>query len=56
MQLMPEIIEAVRSVDSSALIMVGGAPITQEYADEIGASGYAPNAFEAAHKARELMR
>jgi len=55
MQRMPEVIEAVRAVDSSALIMVGGAPITQEYADEIGASGYAPNAFEAAHKARELM-
>jgi 5-methyltetrahydrofolate--homocysteine methyltransferase len=55
MQRMPEIIEAVRGKDPSALIMVGGAPITQEYADEIGASGYAPNAFEAAHKARELM-
>jgi 5-methyltetrahydrofolate--homocysteine methyltransferase len=55
MQRMPEIIEAVRAVDSSALIMVGGAPITQDYADEIGASGYAPNAFEAAHKARELL-
>jgi 5-methyltetrahydrofolate--homocysteine methyltransferase len=55
MQLMPEIIEAVRAVDPSARIMVGGAPITQEYADEIGASGYAPNAFEAAHKARELL-
>ena len=55
MQRMPEIIEAVRAVDDSALITVGGAPITQEYADEIGASGYAPNAFEAAHKARELL-
>ena len=56
MQLMPEVIEAVRAVDPSALIMVGGAPITQEYADEIGADCYAPNAFEAAHKARELLR
>jgi len=55
MQLMPEVIEAVKAVDPSALIMVGGAPITQEYADKIGASGYAPNAFEAAHKARELL-
>ena len=35
--------------------MVGGAPVTQEFADEIGASGYAPNAFEAVIKARELI-
>jgi 5-methyltetrahydrofolate--homocysteine methyltransferase len=55
MQHMKEVIEEVRSVDSSALIMVGGAPVTQRFADEIGASGYAPNAFEAAVKAKELL-
>ena len=52
---MREVIEAVRAVDPEALIMVGGAPVTQEFADHVGASGYAPNAFEAALKARELL-
>jgi 5-methyltetrahydrofolate--homocysteine methyltransferase len=52
---MRDVIEAVRAVDPGALIMVGGAPVTQEFADQVGASGYAPNAFEAAVKARELL-
>ena len=34
--------------------MVGGAPVTQEWADEIGADGYAPSAPEAVNKAKEL--
>jgi methanogenic corrinoid protein MtbC1 len=55
MMRMREVIEAVRAIDPQALIMVGGAPITQRFADEIGASAYAPNAFEAAVKARELL-
>lgn len=55
MQHMREVITGVRAVDPDALIMVGGAPITQEFADEIGASGYAPNAFEAVVRARELL-
>ncbi len=52
---MREVIEAVRAVDPDAIVMVGGAPVTQEFANEIGASGYAPNAFEAAVKARQLL-
>ncbi|RKX96306.1 MAG: cobalamin-binding protein, partial [Spirochaetes bacterium] len=28
-------------------IVIGGAPITQDYADEIGADGYAPDAASA---------
>ncbi len=55
MQHMKEVINAVRAIDPSALIMVGGAPITADYASEINASGYAPNAFEAALKAKELL-
>ncbi len=35
-------------------IMVGGAPVTQEFADEIGADAYTENAAEAAKKAKEL--
>jgi 5-methyltetrahydrofolate--homocysteine methyltransferase len=36
-------------------VMVGGAPITQGYADEIGADGYAPDAPSAAQKAKFLL-
>ena len=36
-------------------VMVGGAPVTQEFADEIGAEGYAPDAASAVDKARELL-
>jgi 5-methyltetrahydrofolate--homocysteine methyltransferase len=36
-------------------IMVGGAPVTQEWADRIGADGYAEDATLAVDKARELL-
>lgn len=36
-------------------VMIGGAPVTPEYASEIGADGYADNASSAVGKARELM-
>ncbi|MBE3587849.1 MAG: corrinoid protein [Thermoanaerobacteraceae bacterium] len=36
-------------------IMVGGAPVTQELADEIGADGYGKDAQEAVEKARSLI-
>jgi 5-methyltetrahydrofolate--homocysteine methyltransferase len=35
--------------------MIGGAPVTQDYAHEIGADGYARDAANAVDKARELM-
>ena len=35
--------------------MVGGAPLTQSFADEIGADGYAPDAASAADLALELI-
>ena len=37
-------------------IMVGGAPVTQEFADEIGADAYSPDAGSAAVKAVELVQ
>ncbi|MBN1383364.1 MAG: corrinoid protein [Elusimicrobia bacterium] len=36
--------------------MIGGAPITQSFADEIGADGYAPDAASAVDKAKELIK
>jgi len=43
------------SLRSKIKVMVGGAPVTQEFADEIGADVYAPNAASAVDKARELL-
>jgi 5-methyltetrahydrofolate--homocysteine methyltransferase len=37
------------------IIMVGGAPVTQEYADVVGADGYASDASAAVVKAKELL-
>jgi methylmalonyl-CoA mutase cobalamin-binding domain/chain len=38
------------------MVMVGGAPVTQEYADVVGADGYAADASAAVVKAKELIR
>lgn len=40
---------------SSVKVMVGGAPLTQEYADSIGANGYAPDAASAVDLASDLL-
>ena len=57
---MPAMRQVVQEVQKAGLkarvrVMIGGAPITQRYADEIGADGYAPDAPSAVKKARELM-
>jgi 5-methyltetrahydrofolate--homocysteine methyltransferase len=36
-------------------VMIGGAPVTQQFADSIGADGYAPDGATAVTKARELV-
>jgi methylmalonyl-CoA mutase cobalamin-binding domain/chain len=38
------------------IVMVGGAPVTQEYADVVGADGYAADASAAVVKAKELLK
>ena len=43
-------------VRDTVKIMVGGAPLTQAYADEIGADGYAPDAASAVDTTNELMK
>lgn len=37
-------------------VIIGGAPVTQEYATEIGADGYAPDAASAVDKVKELVK
>jgi methanogenic corrinoid protein MtbC1 len=36
-------------------VLVGGAPVNQKFADDIGADGYAPDAGEAVAVARDLV-
>jgi 5-methyltetrahydrofolate--homocysteine methyltransferase len=37
------------------IVMVGGAPVTQEYADAVGADGYSADASSAVKKAKDLI-
>ena len=39
----------------SVIVMVGGAPVTQEYADAVGADGYAADASATVRKAKDLL-
>jgi methanogenic corrinoid protein MtbC1 len=48
------VIEALRARGLTTKVMVGGAPVTEEWAAEIGADGFAPNAPEAVSLALEL--
>jgi 5-methyltetrahydrofolate--homocysteine methyltransferase len=49
-----EVVKAVRDAGLDVKIMIGGAPVTQEFADEIGADGYAPDAASAVDIARQI--
>nr|WP_320026282.1 corrinoid protein [uncultured Acetobacterium sp.] len=57
---MPALKEAVATIKASDLsgckVIVGGAPVTPEFAAEIGADGYAADAGSAAVKAKELVK
>ena len=56
---MPQMAEIVKAIKASGLkgvkTLIGGAPVTQSYADEIGADGYAPDAASAADVAKTLI-
>ena len=51
-------IEAIEKAGlrDQVIIMVGGAPVTQEYADVVGADGYAADATAATRRAKELLK
>ena len=58
---MPEIGATIRAIEEAGLrdrvkVMVGGAPVTQAFADEVGADAWTPDAGAAAAKAVELVR
>ena len=52
---MKDVVAAFKAADVSTKTMIGGAPVTQNFADEIGADGYAPDAASAADLARQLL-
>jgi len=57
---MPSMKDVIKALDEEGVrnkvkVMIGGAPVTQSYAEEIGADGYAPDAASAADKAKELL-
>ena len=58
---MPEIGATIRAIEEAGLrdrvkVMVGGAPVTQAFADEVGADAYTVDAGAAAVRAVELVR
>lgn len=57
---LPRMAETIAALKDAGLrdsvkVMVGGAPVTQAYADEIGADGYGANAGMAVERAKELV-
>ncbi len=56
MDVMPDVIEALADAGlrDSVKVMVGGAPVKQDFADEIGADGWAYDAASAVPKAKAL--
>lgn len=55
MPAMEKTIKAFKEAGITAKVMVGGAPVTQGYADKIGADGYAPDAASAVDLAKSLL-
>jgi 5-methyltetrahydrofolate--homocysteine methyltransferase len=57
MPAMPQTIEALRKAGlrNTCKVMIGGAPVTAKYAQEIGADSYAPDAGSAIGEAKKLL-
>lgn len=57
---MPNMVKTINAIEAAGLrdqvkIIIGGAPITQEFSDQIGADGFAPDAIQAAKLAKSLI-
>jgi methanogenic corrinoid protein MtbC1 len=54
---MREVVETLKKegLRDSVKVMVGGAPVSQAFADEIGADGYSDNANSAVAVAKQLL-
>jgi 5-methyltetrahydrofolate--homocysteine methyltransferase len=56
MPAMRDTVKAIRDEGLDVKIMIGGAPITREFARQIGADGYSPDAGSAVDTAMELLQ
>ncbi len=52
---MAEVVKACKDAGIEVKTIIGGAPVTEDYANEIGADGYAPDAASAADKVKEII-
>ncbi len=52
---MKTVVDVLRQAGLKVKVMIGGAPVTQGFADEIGADGYAPDAASAVDLVRSLL-
>ena len=53
---MRQIVELIRKEEGDKIkVIIGGAPVTQDYADEIGAHGYAPDAASSVDLVRKIV-
>jgi 5-methyltetrahydrofolate--homocysteine methyltransferase len=52
---MEDVVKAVRSAGLSVKVIIGGAPVTNDFAKKIGADGYAPDAANAVIVAKSLL-
>jgi 5-methyltetrahydrofolate--homocysteine methyltransferase len=55
---MPQMTEVIKALKASGVVVrtiIGGAPVTQSFADEIGADGYAPDAASAVDVVKQLV-
>ncbi len=52
---MKNLVEAVRAAGLGIPVIIGGAPVTKEFADRIGAQGYAADAAGAADEVAKLL-
>ena len=55
MPAMKQTVAAIKQAGLNAKVVIGGAPITQSFANEIGADGFAPDAASAVDIARKLV-
>ena len=58
---MPNMARVIQALEQAGLrqrvrVLVGGAPISREFADQIGAEGYASDAVKAVREAERLMQ
>jgi 5-methyltetrahydrofolate--homocysteine methyltransferase len=51
-----KVIADLKDAGCAAKVMVGGAAVTQEYADSAGAYAYAPDGVKAVELAKELVK